>query len=143
MRIIHYAKSQLWRDPMIYSNRTRSCADEIVNAHAKYDALVEEYCLDLDSIPDASKKTLAYHIFLDNPELLDNACSVENDAFNAIMVPSLMVFLKHKNEISTEDFLNRWTKGVVEYVEKHMRTLINDSLYDYNEEIKNPTREPE
>ena len=118
---------------MKFSKVTMNFAYDVVSNYAKFDKVEECYYLDIDMIPDSDLSKLAYFIYLDNPDLADEAVGADNSAYTKTMQPALLAYLKDISDRDNEIYFKTvWRDGVTNYARNTMTQLIEEMVTNYN-----------
>ena len=120
---------------MLFSQRIKDEAKEIVSCYARYSPDLKCYVLSSDEIPSNSRSLhqLSYLLMLECPEYAYEATSVDNPEYEKIMLPELIKLMKEPTStVRIYDFANQWISGVLKYHENVLWELLTDTLYLHN-----------
>lgn len=118
---------------MKLSKRTTEFAYSLVSNHAKFDALSDQYVMDIDMVADFDLAKLASYIYIDNPEFATESTGPDNDMYERHMMPALLVYMKHSTDKDARiEFDHAWIKGTTHYAHNVMNDLLEEMLQNYN-----------
>ena len=118
---------------MKYSNKTKLFAQQLVENHARYDALAECYDLCIDDLYDFDLQKLASLVYMDNPDFATESTGPDNDAYDRHMMPALLIHLKNPlDKDAAIQFNSAWLEGVTNYARNAIDSLLMEELTNYN-----------
>lgn len=110
-------------------------AQDCVNQYAHYDNCDEFYSLEVSDLPDFVKHEFAALIMGDNEAWAAEATGPDNKYWDKKMLPALTRFLSNStNKDEAIEFNNVWRDCVADYMTNHMQKLLDDALYNFNDE---------
>ena len=120
---------------MKYPTLVERAIDEIVHHYSKYDRLSEQYCLDIDDVPEFDLYELVALLMQECPERACEATGYDNPDYEKKMLPALVAHMKNTNDLDNMyEYLEVWQKGILSYHKEHIKELIENELEVYNAE---------
>lgn len=123
-------------------NQLKNFAKECVNHYATYANTDEFYSLDVSDLPDFILHEFAALIVAQHDYYGVEATGPDNKHWDKRMLPALTKYLANSTDPDAQiEFSNEWRDCVADYMTGHMQQLIDDALYDFNDE-RGYIREP-
>lgn len=117
-----------------YSRETIDFADSLISDYSKYDKYSEDYCLDINDLPDIQLNKFAT-FFLSDEQRASEAIGSDNNEFKSKMLLTLHHLLDKPWDKDIEiEFVHAWKESVTKYFYGEMQTIINERLQEYNHE---------
>ena len=116
-------------------NQLQSFAQYCVKYYAKRKDHYDEYALKVNEIPDFVKHEFASIIMSHDEAYAVEATGPDNKHWNKKMLPTLTKYLSNSaDKDAAVEFNNTWRDCVADYMTAYMQRLINDALYEFNNE---------
>ncbi len=120
---------------MNYSKQTRILASELAHHYATFDTTIKQYIINLSDLADFDRHELAASMMSEDDSLSSEATGLDNPAYTEKMLPALLHFMQNSTDKDEEiEFAREWKEGVTSYFTNHMQELLDEYVYNMNDE---------
>lgn len=111
---------------MNYSKQTLTFANDLVFHYAKFDIFSQGYIINLSDIPYFDLHSFSVLLIQDDKSRAAEATGPDNPAYEKIMLPALVGFMKDTtNKDNETEFNKAWSDGITSYFSNSMQEILN------------------
>jgi len=116
-------------------NQLERFARDCVNNYATFDNCDEFYSLEVTELPDFMQHEFAALIMAHKDYYAAEATGPDNKYWDSKMLPALNKYLSNSTDKDAQiEFNDVWRDCVTDYMTKEMQALIDDAIYDLNDD---------